>query len=104
MKIPSLLTVCVAFFANTVVLASLAAATPTPGLITGVVVNLATMDLLAGARIQVEGLPGETSSERGGVFTFPAPAGPRTLIISFAGLETKRVAVLVPAGGEVRPK
>lgn len=102
MKIPSLLTVCVAFFANTVALTSLAAATPAPGLITGVVVNLATMDLLAGARIQVEGLPGETSSERGGVFTFPAPAGPRTLIISFAGLETKRVAVLVPAGGEVK--
>ena len=102
MKIPALLTVCAVFFANTVVLASLAAATTTLGLITGVVVNLATKDLLAGARIQVEGLPGETSSERGGVFTFPAPAGPRMLIISFAGLETKRVAVLVPAGGEVR--
>ena len=31
MKIPSLLTVCVAFFANTVVLASLAAATELGG-------------------------------------------------------------------------
>ena len=101
MKLFTLLRIGAALLAPSVALPTGAAAAAPSGVITGVVLNLATNDLLAGARLQVEGTPGETSSERGGSFTLAAPAGPRTLIISFAGLETKRVAVLVPAGGEV---
>lgn len=69
------------------------------GTITGIVSNAATGDLLAGARVQVNGTAGETTSERGGGFTLSAPAGAQTLIVSFSGLETNRLAVTVPAGG-----
>lgn len=73
----------------------------TAGLITGVVVNDATGDLLAGARVQLVNTLTETNSERGGSFVLMAPAGDQTLVVSFAGLETKRVPVTVPATGPI---
>lgn len=72
------------------------------GVVTGVVSNQATGDLLAGARVRIEGAPAETESERDGSFALPAGAGPATLVVSFAGLETWRQAVNVPPGGQVR--
>lgn len=71
------------------------------GLVTGVVTNAATGDLLAGARVQVEGAAAEATSERGGIFALTAPAGAQMLVVSFSGLEPKRVPIVVPAGGEV---
>ncbi|MBI5689700.1 MAG: carboxypeptidase-like regulatory domain-containing protein [Verrucomicrobia bacterium] len=71
------------------------------GVISGTISNQATGDLLAGARIQLEGTTLETTSERGGAFSLAAPTGPQTLVVSFSGLETARRGVVVPAGGEV---
>ena len=52
------------------------AAAAAPGRIVGTVVNQDTGDLLAGARIQLEGSAAETESERDGTFVLPAPAHP----------------------------
>lgn len=72
------------------------------GVVVGVVSNQATGDLLAGASVRLEGTAAEAESERDGSFTLPAPAGTATLVVSFAGLETVRRTVDVPAGGQVR--
>ena len=72
------------------------------GVITGVVSNQATGDLLAGARVRVEGAAAETESERDGSFTLPAPGGMVTLVVSYAGLETARRMVEVPPGAPAR--
>ena len=72
------------------------------GRIAGTVTNQATGDLLAGARVQLEGLVTEAESDRDGAFAVAAPAGPVVVVISFAGLETLRRPVVVPVGAEVR--
>jgi hypothetical protein len=72
------------------------------GRIAGTVTNQATGDLLAGARVQLEGLVTEAESDRDGACAVAAPAGPVVVLVSFAGLETLRRTVDVPAGGEVR--
>ena len=90
-----------AFAAAAAGIAATAGTAAATGVITGIVSNLATGDLLAGARVQIEGVAGETSSERGGSFSLPASAGSQTLVVSFSGLETVRRPVVVPAGGEV---
>ncbi len=72
------------------------------GRIAGTVTNQATGDLLTGARVQLEGLVTEAESDRDGAFAVAAPAGPVVVLVSFAGLETLRRTVEVPAGGEVR--
>ena len=77
-------------------------AAPPPAVITGLVTNRATGDLLGGARVQLEGGAAETGTERDGSFVLPAPAGPQVVVVSFAGLEPARHSVVVPAGGEAR--
>jgi hypothetical protein len=77
-------------------------AAPAPvGTISGVVVNDATGDLLVGARVQLEGGAAETASERGGGFVLAAPAGAQVLVVSYSGLETRRMPVQVAAGATV---
>lgn len=71
------------------------------GQISGRVSNLATGDLLSGAMVQVEGTNNSTISEHGGVFALSAPAGPQTLVVTYAGLDTQRVAVNFAAGQTV---
>lgn len=73
-----------------------------PGVIAGFVTNLATGDLLEGARIQVEGSAIDVGSERGGAFSLSVPAGPQTLVVSYSGLETARFPVVVASGRETR--
>ncbi len=68
------------------------------GTITGVVSNLATGDLLAGAVVQIPGTSASAVSERGGAFTLVAPAGVQTLAVSYAGLDGAQVSVAVTAG------
>lgn len=72
------------------------------GVIAGFVTNLATGDLLEGARIQLEGSTIEIGSERGGAFSLSVPAGPQTLVVSYSGLETGRFPVVVTSGKETR--
>jgi len=69
-----------------------------PGTITGVVSNQATGDLLPGAMLQIEGAGASAVSERGGTFSISAPAGPQTLVVSYAGLDTLRLPVTVTSG------
>ena len=78
-----------------------AAAFAQNGQLTGRVSNLATGDLLSGAMVQVEGTNNSTISEQGGVFAVSAPAGPQTLVVTYAGLDTQRVAVNFAAGQTV---
>jgi TonB-dependent receptor len=69
----------------------------TTGVVTGLVTNLATGDLLAGARVKVVGSPAETFAERDGTFTLIAPAGTQTLVVSYVGLEPwQRVVEVSP--------
>src|SRR5690348_7383831 len=68
------------------------------GVVTGVVSNKATGDLLAGATVMVDGSNVSTNSERGGDFTLQLPSGPHTLVVSYAGLDPARAQVNVEAG------
>jgi hypothetical protein len=72
------------------------------GTISGVVVNEATGELLANASLRVEGAAIGVVTERGGAFSLPAPAGSQILIVSYSGLETARVQVDVPSGGNIQ--
>lgn len=71
------------------------------GQVTGRITNLATGDLLAGAVIQIDGTDNSTVSERGGTFSISAPAGPQTLVVTYAGLDLQRVTVNLTAGQSV---
>lgn len=71
------------------------------GTITGVVSNQATGDLLAGAILQIDGTTAGGVSERGGAFSFVAPAGTHTMTVSYSGLDTAKVTVTVAAGQSV---
>ncbi|MBL9199866.1 MAG: TonB-dependent receptor [Opitutaceae bacterium] len=71
------------------------------GIISGLVTNQATGDLLPGAIIAVEGTGLSAVSERGGGFTLVVPAGQHTLLVNYAGLDPARVAVAVAAGAMV---
>jgi iron complex outermembrane recepter protein len=68
------------------------------GVLSGVVSNLATGDLLPGAVVQVAGTNISIVTERGGMYHLSLPAGTHTLLISYAGLDTARMLVSVDAG------
>ncbi len=69
--------------------------------IVGRVSNQATKDLLPGAIVQIEGTSVSTTSDRGGMFRIEVPAGTRTLIVSFTGLDTARIPVEATAGATI---
>jgi TonB-dependent receptor len=68
------------------------------GIFNGQVSNQATGEFLEGANITVEGASISTTSERGGGFSLSLPTGNYTLIISYTGLTTKRLPIVVSPG------
>src|SRR6185369_4228598 len=60
--------------------------------------NQATGDFLQGATVMVDGTSVSTTTERGGTFSLSAPAGTRTLTVSYEGLTTTQAAVSITAG------
>jgi len=71
---------------------------PRPGVVSGVVSNQATGDLLPGAIITVERSSITATSERGGSYSVSLPEGSYTLLVSYSGLDTARIPVTVTAG------
>ena len=76
------------------------AATAVTGVISGRVLNAATGVYLAGASIVVDGTAGlgDVSAEGGAFRLTDVPAGQRTLIVTYPGLDTARLGVAVVAG------
>lgn len=69
------------------------------GTITGLVVDHATGDPLANARVAIAGTTVATGTERGGSFTLRSvPAGDHTLVVMYTGFDTTTRAVHVDAG------
>lgn len=69
------------------------------GTITGSVIDASTGKFLEGADVSVEGTNLRAVSEREGRFTVTdVPAGPRTIVVSYPGLEASSSAVTVSAG------
>jgi hypothetical protein len=69
------------------------------GSITGSVADGATGKYLEGADVSVDGTSLRTATAREGAFSIAnVPAGTRTLIVSYPGLEPKSVAVPVTSG------
>lgn len=71
------------------------------GLVMGFVSNDVTGQFLEGASVAVEGTSLSTRTERGGGFSLSAPAGPQTLVVSFTGMTTARVSIVVAPGETV---
>ncbi|MBI5769816.1 MAG: TonB-dependent receptor [Verrucomicrobia bacterium] len=78
-----------------------AASAQTRGIVAGQVSNAATSVFLEGAEVSVVGSTAIALSDRDGSFELVLPPGPATLVVSYTGLEAKRVAVVVPQGGRV---
>jgi len=70
--------------------------------VAGRVSNAATHANLEGAVVRVEAQGIAVTTERGGTFQLPLPAGNHTLTVSYTGLETETASVSVPAGQTVR--
>ena len=69
------------------------------GVVTGQVSNAATGSYLQGALVEISGTSQSTTTDREGRYEFfGVPAGPAMLVVSFTGLDTKRVPVAVVAG------
>ena len=69
-----------------------------PGTVTGQVSNAATASFLDGAEVVVAGTARSAVTDREGRFEFSLPAGAVTLVVSYTGLEAKRIPVVVTAG------
>lgn len=74
----------------------------TTGSVSGQVSNAATRSYLEGAIVEVAGTAVSTTTDREGRFQLSGVApGPATLLVSFTGLDAKRIPVTVTAGGRV---
>lgn len=73
------------------------------GIVSGLVTNQATGDLLPGALVTVEGTGVSVAAERGGTYRLSLPEGNHTLTVSFSGLDDARVPVQV-TGGQITTK
>ncbi len=95
MKLPAFLLCIFALVPAPVLLAQ------TTGSVTGRVLNAATGTYLAGATITVEGGggAGDVSAEGGTFRLHDVPAGARTLVVTYPGLDPARLSVNVAAGG-----
>ncbi|MEO6246886.1 MAG: TonB-dependent receptor [Opitutaceae bacterium] len=63
--------------------------------VTGRIYNQATRDTLPGAVIAVEGSSTTALSERDGSYAIQLPEGPHTVLVSYTGLDTTRVPLVV---------
>ena len=61
--------------------------------VVGRIKNSATGDYLRGALVQLEGTNLSAVADFGGAYAIALPPGPHTLIVSYTGLDTARVAV-----------
>lgn len=88
----------------TVIAVALSAFAPTllaqpTGVITGTVIDASTGKFLEGADVNVEGTSLRAVSEREGRYTVgDVPPGPRTVVVSYPGLEASSSSVTVSAG------
>src|SRR5688500_10411478 len=74
----------------------------TGGTITGQVSNNATRSYLEGAVVELAGTGRTANTDREGRYQFTGvPAGPVTLVVSFTGLDAKRLPVSVSAGERI---
>jgi TonB-dependent receptor len=88
-----------AVFASLLLVPALLAQSAANGSVTGRVLNAATGAALTGATITVEGAAATEVSADGGAFRLnDLPAGARTLIVSYPGLDAARVSVSITAG------
>lgn len=71
------------------------------GTVTGQVSNLATATFLDGAEVVVSGTTKSTTTDREGRYELNLPAGTVTLVVTYTGLEMKRVPVTIAAGARV---
>lgn len=71
------------------------------GTISGYVSNQATAAPLSGATIQIEGSTLRTATERDGTFTLNVSPGSYTLSVTYTGLDSERISVVVEAGKRV---
>lgn len=70
------------------------------GAVSGRVRNAVTGDALAHAQVTVQGTSIVVTTDQGGLYYVGnLPAGPVTLSVAFAGLQTQNVTANVPAGG-----
>ena len=76
-----------------------ARAQSTAGTVTGTVIDATTGKFLEGADVSIEGTALRVATEREGRFLLrDVPAGPRNLVVTYPGLETKTAPVAVAAG------
>ncbi len=68
------------------------------GVITGRITNQATGDVLTSVVVGIEGTDVRTTTDRDGSYRLVVPAGARTLVVSYPGLDDQRVVVDVAAG------
>ena len=68
------------------------------GTLTGRVSNAATGTYLESAVVAVEGTSLQTATERGGEFSLNIPAGTRTIVVTYTGLDPTRETVEIAPG------
>ncbi len=74
-------------------------AADTTATVTGTVSNLATGNLLEGARVELPALTLSTLTDNTGLYSFAAvPAGTHEVVVSYIGLDPARASVTVAAG------
>lgn len=72
-----------------------------PGTVVGQVSNAATATFLEGAEVAVAGASRIAITDREGRYELSLPAGAATVVVTYTGLEVKRVPVVVSAGSRV---
>lgn len=77
------------------------AADTASGVITGRITNQATGDVLPNAVVSVEGTELRALADLDGRYQLGTPAGPRTLVVSYPGLDAQRIAVEVAPGARL---
>ena len=96
-RIPAWLALC-ATLLSAVFLAPLHAQSAS-GTVAGSVIDASTGKYLEGAEVVVEGTALRTVTSREGAFAIPdVPAGPRSVTVTYPGLEAKATSVIVSAG------
>ena len=89
---PTLLLAIVLFASN------FACGAEASAVITGRITNQATGDVLTSVVVGIDGTDIRTSTDRDGTYRLIAPAGARTLVVSYPGLDDQRVTLDVTAG------
>lgn len=71
------------------------------GILTSVVSNAATANLLEGAKVDLPGLDRSTLTDHTGRFQISVPAGAHAVVVAYIGLDPARGEVTITAGQRV---